>query len=82
VVEDQGALGERRLAPGVLGLVAGVERELHVLGVDLATSQNCLPWPADVVHVLALHRSDPLAPDEVVVAGLSVTTLPGFPGAS
>jgi hypothetical protein len=43
LVEDVGALGLRGLAPGFLGGMGGVERELDVLAVERATSQK--GWP-------------------------------------
>ena len=70
-VEHRRALGRRLGAPGVLGRVGGVERQLHILrgaGCDLAE------WLAgrrgQVLAVLVTGGGDPLAADEVVVAVL------------
>ncbi len=64
-----GAIGRRGLAPGGLGLVGGVEGDLDVLRArpgdladDLAVDRR------GVLEVLALHRRDPLAADEILVA--------------
>ena len=68
LVQNGGALGRRRLAPGVLGLVRGVERELDVRGLrprDLA--HRLAGHRADIFEILAFDRRDPFAADEVVV---------------
>ena len=79
-VEDGGPLGERRLAPGVLRRVGGVEGQLHVFGgrsCDFA--EGLAVDRADVRHVLALDRRHPLAADEVVVTRLDLDQAAGLP---
>ena len=76
-----GPLGQRGLAPGVLGRVGGVEGQLHVLGGrpgDLA--EGLAVDRADVDHVLAFDRGDPLPPDEVLVPGLHLDHASGLAG--
>ncbi|CAM2147310.1 hypothetical protein PT2222_10131 [Paraburkholderia tropica] len=67
-IEDVGALGRRGLAPGGLGFVRGVERQLDV---GFARARNRRERMAgdrrDVVEILAAQRRDPLAADEVAV---------------
>ncbi|MNL44006.1 hypothetical protein D3C87_1665490 [compost metagenome] len=68
-VQDQGALGDAGLAPGVLGGVGGVQRQLDVGRVrasDLA--QDAAVHRGGVLEIAAADRGDPLAADEVVVA--------------
>ena len=72
-VQDARALGDRGLAPSVLCGVRRVERKVDVLGRrardlrERLTGRRC-----HVLGVLPLHRSDPVAADEVVVARLQL----------
>jgi hypothetical protein len=43
LVQDVGALGRRGLAPGFLGGMGGVQRQLDVFALERATSQK--GWP-------------------------------------
>ena len=72
-VEDGGPLGQRRLAPGVLGRVSGVKGQLHIFRSrtgDLA--EGFAVYRTDIFHVLTLDRCHPLAPDEVVITRLDL----------
>ena len=67
-VEDVGALGGRRLAPGVLGGVGSVQRGFHVVLVGTRdTGEDLAGDRRDVVKILATLRRHPLAADVVVV---------------
>jgi hypothetical protein len=70
LVEERGALGRRRIAPGVLRLMGGVERKLDVGRLrpgDLA--DRLARDGADIVEIPAIDWGHPVAADEVVVAG-------------
>ena len=69
LVQDARALLHRGLAPGVLGLVRGVERQLDVGGGGAGHRAELLAGDrARIVKILAFNGSDPFAADEIVVA--------------
>ena len=73
LVQDARALGGRGLAPGVLGSMRRVERELDVLrGRARHLRERLARRGRHVRRVPALHRSDPVAADEVLVARLQL----------
>jgi hypothetical protein len=70
-VEDVGPLGRAGRAPGDGSGVGGVEGQLDIAGVGPGDLAELLARAGgDVGEVPAGGRSDPLAPDEVVVPGL------------
>ncbi|MOA31425.1 hypothetical protein D3C78_1525820 [compost metagenome] len=76
--QDQRALGDAGLAPGYLGGVGGVQRQLDVglVGAgDLA--QRLAGDRGQVFEVAAIDRRQPAATDEVVVAGFQVQAVLG-----
>ena len=69
LVEDLGALGGRGVAPGVLGLMRGVERKLDIGGLRAGDLADRLAGDgADIVEIVAVDRRHPFAADEIVVA--------------
>ncbi|MNX77413.1 hypothetical protein D3C86_1089540 [compost metagenome] len=77
-IEDKRALGDAGLAPGVLGGMGGVQRQLDVGRVRAShLAQDAAVHRGGVLEIAAVDRSDPLAADEVVVARLE----PGGRGA-
>ena len=69
LVEDLGALGGRGVAPGVLGLMRGVERELDIGGLRAGDLADRLAGDrADIVEIIAVDRRHPFAADEILVA--------------
>src|SRR5690606_6564040 len=71
LVEDHGALGRARAAPGAGGAVRGVEGALDVVGVPARDlGERAARDGAGVLEVLPARRRDVLAADPVVVAGL------------
>ena len=69
-IEHPRALGHRRAAPAVGRRVRGIDRQLDVLGLgagDLA--DHLAGGRRDVVEIAALDRRDPLAADEILIAG-------------
>ena len=69
LVEDLGALGGCGVAPGVLGLMRGVERKLDVGGLRAGDLADRLAGNgADIVEILAVDRRHPFAADEIFVA--------------
>jgi len=74
LVEDLGALGRRDVAPGILRLVRGVKRKLDACGLRANNLAYRLAGDrADILEVTAVDGSDPLAADEVLIAGLDAT---------
>ena len=68
LVEDLGALGGRGVAPGVLGLMRGVERKLDIGGLRAGDLADRLAGDrADIVEIVAVDRRHPFAADEIVV---------------
>ena len=73
LVQHARALGRRGLAPGVLGRVGRVERELDVRrGRARHRREPLAGGGRHVLAVLAVQRRDPLAADEVLVAFLQL----------
>ncbi len=69
LVEDFGAFGGRGVAPGLLGLMGGVERKLDIGGLRTGDLTHRLAGDgADIVEILAVDGRDPFAADEIVVA--------------
>ena len=69
LVEDARAFGDRGLAPGILGLVGGIEREFDVGRRGARHLAELLAGDrARIVEVASLDRRDPFAADEIVVA--------------
>ena len=69
LVEDLGALGGRGVAPGVFGLMRGVERKLDISGLRAGDLADRLAGNgADIVEILSVDRRHPFAADEIVVA--------------
>ena len=69
LVEDLGALGGRGVAPGVLGLMRGVERKLDIGGLRAGDLADRLAGDgADIVEIVAVDRRHPFAADEILVA--------------
>jgi hypothetical protein len=69
LVENAGALLDGCAAPGVLGLVGGVQRELDV--GRRGTGNLAEPLTGDrarIVKILAFDRRHPFSADEVVIA--------------
>ena len=82
LVQDTRALRRRRLAPRVLRRVRRVERELDVLrGGARNLGERLARGGRQVVRVLALHRRNPVAADEVLVARLQLDGTVDLPGA-
>src|SRR6478672_8990730 len=70
LVDDRGSRRRRGAAPGILGLVRGVERKLDVGGLRARDLAHHLAGDrAYIVEIAAVDRGDPLAADEIVVAG-------------
>ena len=68
-VQDARALLDRGLAPGVLGLMRGIERELDVGRRGAGDLTEPLAGDrARIVEILAFDRRDPFSADEIVVA--------------
>ncbi len=75
-VEEARALSGRGLAPGVLCLVSGVEREFDVGGGRAGDfAQLAAGDRARIVEILTFDRRDELAADEVIVAWLDENLL-------
>ncbi len=65
--QDARTVGGGRAAPGVLGLVGGVERQFDVLGGRAGdTGQDLAGDRRQIVEIFAADRGDPLAANEVV----------------
>ena len=80
-VQHLRALGHRGLAPGVLGGVRRIERELDVSGAGLRhLGERLARRGREVRGVLAGERRDPLAPDEVLVPRLQLDRALGMAG--
>jgi hypothetical protein len=68
-VEDQRALGHRGLAPGILGLVGGVERQFDVGRRGARHRAKLLAGDRRrIIEVASLFRGHPFAADEIVVS--------------
>ncbi len=66
--QDAAALGGRGAAPGVLGLVRGVQRQLDILGGAARDLADGLARDRrGIVEILPAHGGNPLAADEIVV---------------
>jgi hypothetical protein len=69
LVQNARALGDRRLAPGVLGLMGGIERQFDV---GRGRTRNRAEFLASdrtrIVEIASLDRRHPLAADEIVVS--------------
>jgi hypothetical protein len=71
LVQDPRPLRRRRLCPGVLCGVGGIERKVDVLcGRQRHFRERLAGDRRHVLGVLALHRCDPVTADEVLVTTL------------
>ena len=67
-VQDAGALGGRRAAPGLPRAVSGVERELDVLrGRSGVGADDAAIDRGDIVECLTFNRRDPFAADPIFI---------------
>jgi hypothetical protein len=80
-VEPAGPLRRRGAAPGVGGGVRGVQRLFDVLGAGARDfAEGFAGDRADVFEIFAFHRRDPLAADEILIAGFEADFGAGLTG--